>query len=69
MLRMMNEREYRLSIGKAWLNDYVNINDMIAVAESDMYEAKRLHYKEERNIYALSDFSEKAHKMPLFNRL
>lgn len=50
MLRMMNERDYRLSIGKAWLNDYVNINDMIAVAESDMYEAKRLHYKEERNI-------------------
>lgn len=45
---MMDEREYHLSIGKAWLNECKNVNDMIAVAEGDMYEAKRLYYKKEK---------------------
>lgn len=50
LLRMMDEREYHLLIGKAWLNECKNVNDMIAVAEGDMYEAKRLYYKKRENV-------------------
>lgn len=48
--KLMEKREYHISIGKAWLHDCTDVKDMIKVAENNMYEEKRLYYKERKNI-------------------
>lgn len=37
---------YHISIGEAWLSEALDVKDMVATAEKNMYEAKRLYYQQ-----------------------
>lgn len=50
----LNERMasfgYHISIGEAWLSESLDMKDMVATAEKNMYEAKRLYYQRAGNL-------------------